>query len=225
MIVDLANETIQVTNAWQKFNELQAVLTDIQDTHAALNSFQSQLTQFINNYNRISQRLSGSEVLDIQIFCKDLRNITKESEDDFNKNRRQVAKIRNLGKNLNNAESNLNDYWSTYANELIEPYHELLELVFQLPEIQRQQKSIQAIKEKLEFYTISIPDTDSKLTEFNNLLHELDQSLSNLQGLSPIISDFLGRVSRGSFTLADISEEILEWCQEDDRGKSFKVSF
>ena len=51
MIVDLANETIQVTNAWQKFNELQAVLTDIQDTHAALNSFQSQLTQFINNYN------------------------------------------------------------------------------------------------------------------------------------------------------------------------------
>lgn len=225
MIVDLADNTRKITNSWQKYKGLQAAQKDIQDTLIDLRTYETQLTLFQNNFKRISPRLSTLQVLEIQIICKDLLNSTKESRMDFEQNKRQVQRIRNLTGRLNKAESNLNDYWSTYANDLIEPYHELLKLVFHLQEVKRQQKTIQTIKENLELHAKSTPNSDSDLAEFDQFLEDLDKSLSNLQGLSPIISDFLERVSRGTFTLIDLNDEILEWCQVDDRGKSFKVGF
>jgi hypothetical protein len=43
--------------------------------------------------------------------------------------------------------------------------------------------------------------------------------------LDPAISDFLNIVFNGEATLADLSDEILAWCRQGNRARTFKITF
>lgn len=225
MIVQLALDTKKQLLEWQKFKRNQTALSDIKDTIERLKVLSEDLSVFEQQYHRIQLRLDEEHVVRIQKFCDELSSKTSNSYENFALKRRQVLEVNNILEKLSELRQSLQAAWHIYAQQQISPRNELYELVKHLPEVYRQRIEIENILNELNRQKAIVPNSDSELLTFDSNLERIDSRLTKLSSLTPNIQLFLEQVSRGNFTLSDLTDEILDWCQRDDRGRAFKVTF
>jgi chromosome segregation ATPase len=225
MVVELALETKDQLLAWQEFKRNQTALSDIKDTRDSLRELSNNLELFEQQYERIKRRLDKEHVIGIQEFCDELSSNSIDSHDDFATKRRQVLEINKISDKVSELHQSLRAAWHLYAQQQLRPRNDLYELVKHLPEVYRQRAHIEKVLTDLNRQKESVPSDDKELLSFDTNLERLDSGLDRLSGLSPSIQLFLDQVRKGNFTLADLTEEILDWCQQDDRGQAFRVTF
>ncbi len=55
-------------------------------------------------------------------------------------------------------------------------------------------------------------------------IHEnITDTITHVDGITPVIQGFLQRTHQGTFSIADLNDEILDWCRVNERGRSFRI--
>jgi len=226
MIVDLCSSANNTLNKWDELNKIANQIARIIETDNALKELQKELENFCEQFSVLTSRIEMETVQSIILDCSGILNDIQESKNNFESQLFwQVTKINNQNLKLNLIQTKLEAAWTKYANEKIDPLHELLTRVFKLQEIKNQKTSIEKLTETLASQANSAPKSEEELKQFDINLKEFEKRLSNLQGLTENIQNFLKEVIAERFTVADLTDEILEWCQIEERGNSFKVIF
>lgn len=225
MIVELTQQTQAKLSAWKQHSQTKEVASHVKATQTTLTKLNQQLISFDQNYRRIAERIAPEHVLAAQNTISNILNELQELHREFAKQRHQVTALGKIAESLKWLEKQVQQAWSIYADQQTRPHKELFELVQHLPEIKRQNHTINSHLRQLETHQQTWPSSDSKLADFDDHLDELSNLLANLSGLAPTIRAFLERVRDGKFTVADLDEEILAWCQQDNRGQAFKITF
>lgn len=225
MIVELAQQTQTKLNTWKQHSQAKDVAGHVKATQTTLAKLNQQLISFDQNYRRVADRIAHEYVLAAQNEISNTLSVLQELHREFAKQRHQVTSLGKIAESLKWLEKQVQQAWSVYADQQTKPHKELFELVQHLPEIKRQNHTINSHLRQLETHQQTWPSNDSELADFDDHLDELSNLLANLSGLAPTIRAFLEKVRDGKFTVADLDEEILAWCQQDNRGQAFKITF
>jgi hypothetical protein len=224
MIVTQAQRVRSQLVTLKKLEEDEKKRKDIEATHSELRQVTSALRQFNTLYQLTRSRLDSEQTSYITSQARQIDEAVEASHQEFTQQRRQVKALQDVKQQVESLTQQTEASWKLYAEGQLNPQLELLELVRQLPEILAQLNEINSLRERLEEFRQRTPYNDVELTEFDRKLRKLVKHLSDLN-LDPAIRDFLGRVLRGEATLDDLSDEILVWCRQGGRAKTFKIAF
>lgn len=172
-------------------------------------------------------RLRFSEK-DMQRFTYTVNGLLRElrtSQQTFEQTRNQEKALSNLSDKMQNLVKEIKSSWRIYAEQQAQQSFELLKLVKYLPEVQDEQEQLTELENRLTVYFDRVPTTPTNLTEFDQSLQELKHRLSNVSGLSESIRLFLQKTLNGQATLADMTDEVLDWCRRGKRAPAFAIRF
>lgn len=224
MIVAQAQKVREQLTTLKKLEEDTENRKDIEATFDELKRVAAALRQFSTLYQPICERLDAEKTSYITTQVGQIAKDIENSQQEFAKKRRQVKALQEANKEVKELTKNAEAGWKLYAESQLKPQSELLSLVRQLPEINKQLKEIDALIARLEVLTQNSPQNAAEVKEFDQKLGKLAERLSKLN-LEPDIEAFLSNVLHGQATLADLSDEILDWCRQGDRAKTFKIAF
>lgn len=196
----------------------------IKATLQALESLQESTTELAELHELIYERLDERWVVQTDERVRTLDRNIQESCDEYHTNRRQVHMLTNIQAQIEQLLKDVKTSWKLYVEAQITPQFELLELVSKLPEVTEQLQELNTQKVHLEQYATGVPSNKMELTEFDRALHNLAHRLSALN-LAPKITHFLTQILKGSATLEMVDDQILSWCRQGNRAKTFRITF
>jgi hypothetical protein len=170
-------------------------------------------------------RLLSDELQHFIFIVEEYIEEIKTSEQNFANNPRQTQALNALLSRIQKLTKKIKEQWRLYAIAQTQQLFELLKLVLPLPEVQAQQHIFIDLQGKLTKFFDYPPDSVYALAEFDQALQELRELLSQIEGLSTGVRAFLQKTLDGQATLADLTDEVLQWCREGEHAKVFVVRF
>jgi chromosome segregation ATPase len=153
----------------------------------------------------------------------DLENIAAKARDlhgQFAYQRKQVQSLASQRKKVEEVQGALDANWSAYAKQVLAPRFELLPLARAFEAANSELSTVEASLRKSSEVA---PTSASQLTNFKANIEKLDELLSSLQSSGPAVKEFLLSVLQGKATLADLSPDVLEWCNSKNLSASFRI--
>lgn len=218
--------TVAVRALLAEVNELQRAASeaeDLQETLDALSTVHDALQAVRQTHDRIADRLSLEENRRLTAMFVQLLEKVWASREDFEQRSRQAVKLRPVDSGATEFAHQLDGAWKTYAHERSFRYAELSALVESLPEMQTKVATLRTYRNRLRELAEHAPISDRELAEFDQKLQQFRLELDRIEGLTPAIVQFLRKVSYGTATLADLSDEVLTWCRSAGRANSFSL--
>jgi hypothetical protein len=209
-------------------NELEQIRDnrkDIADTYQKLKEAGARLRQTVASFSLIKARLTNEQVIEATTRLQTIRDKLKASHEKFAAQYRQVKELDAMGKLIEDLDNFLVQAWASYVLMQTQPHFELLNLVMTLPEVAGQSNTITITQNRLRSASNSLPRKESHLTQFDADLQALQNSLVNLRGLNSSVTNFLHKVQKGTASVADLTDDLLDWCRENERATAFKISF
>lgn len=225
MIVALAESVCQQIREIDALQRFKLVAADIQNTREALQSLKEQVTRLRTLLQLIQTRLAESELRLIQTGLEDCSSRLLRSAAQFEDQQRQSQELQSIQKRIEELYSILQQAWKRYARERVSKPIELHTLVYYLPEVVAQQDQYSTLRQKLEAYKEKAPTSARQLQEFDQSLEQFISLLNGIEGLSEAVKTFLLRTVSGTATLADVTDEVLEWCRQGRRAQAFSIQF
>ncbi len=225
MIVALAQDTAVTVQQWQTFKQDQQTAEDIKATLDKLRTLDRRLELLARSYRLIAKYLTTEMIQYVQEQLQALLSNLDELQAQFNRRRDLVSNIAAYLQNAAGIEDQLKRFWYLYASEQINRQSELYDLIKNLPEVKKQRNNIEKLLSKLQAQQQNLPNSAPELEEFDQRLAQVSQSMESLQSLSASIQEFLRKVGRNECTIADLSEDVLVWCWQENRAHNFKVTF
>ncbi|GHO61353.1 hypothetical protein KSC_002450 [Ktedonobacter sp. SOSP1-52] len=225
MIVSLSQEVCQQIQEIDYLERLKNNLTSIQATFDALVRFKEVAVQLKALVILQKGRLAEPIVQDIgsamEQLVRDVDASAKRQESQL----RQVKELAQLQRGAQELIDDLKAHWKLYAQGYTRETFELLRLVSYLPEVEAQQATYETLTLRLQHYIEHIPLTPAQLLEFDECLRQLNQHLSDIQGLSSDVKKFLENILKDQATLADLTDEVLHWCRQGEHASAFFIGF
>jgi DNA repair ATPase RecN len=160
------------------------------------------------------------------IYATDtLLRALRASQQAFGQTPNQEKALSNLSEKMQSLVKEIRNSWRIYAEQQTQQSFELLKLVKYLPEVQNEQAQLTELQNHLTAFFERVPTTPANLTEFDQSLQALKHHLSNVSGLSESVRQFLQKTLSGQATLADMTDEVLDWCRQGKRGSAFTIRF
>lgn len=225
MIVALAQETAVTVQQWQTFKQDQQTAEDIKATLIKLRELDRRLELLERSYRLIDGYLTPGMIQDVKEPLRTLLTNLDELQAQFSYRRDLVSAISAYLQNVSGIEKQLERFWYLYASEQIGRQSELYDLIKNLPEIRQQRSIIEQALHDLREQQQRLPGSTLELERFNQRLAKLGQSMESLRSLPPSIQEFLHKVGGNECTIADLTEEVLVWCRQENRARTFRVTF
>jgi DNA repair ATPase RecN len=225
MIISLSQEVCQQIQEIDRLERLKNNLSSLRATLDELIRLREIVLQLKALIILQNGRLSESVIQSTKSGIERLSRDVQASADKLEDQPRQVKELTLLQRRTQDLINNLKDSWKLYAEECTRETLELHRLVSYLPEVETQQTTYQALIAHLEHYKEHIPLTPAQLTDFDECLQQLNQYLSNIEGLSTAVKKFLEKVLKDQATLANLTDEVLQWCRQGAHAQAFVVGF
>ena len=225
MIVTLAHNIQSQINCRNELEQIRDNKKNIADTYQVLEEVSALLSQAITSFNLIKPLLTDEQVAQIIAEIQAIDKRLKTSHTKFTTKHRQVKELNSLKTLVQNLNKSLERGWYSYASAKTYPHFELLKLVEQLPEVTEQITTIAPLQKKLQSAPGKLPRRTSDLDQFKKELQLLQDSLVNLSTLNSEVTQFLRKVQKGSASIADLTDDVLAWCRENERAATFKINF
>lgn len=225
MIVALAQETAVTVRQWQTFSQDQQTAEDIKASLDKLRELDRRLELLERSYRLIDGYLTAEMIQDVKEPLRTLLTSLDELQAQFSRRRDLVSAIKAYLQNVSGIEKQLERFWYLYASEQIDRQSELYDLIKNLPEIKQKRSIIEQALNDLREQQQHLPGSAPDLERFNQRLAKVSQSMESLQSLPPSIQEFLRKVGRNECTIADLTEEVLSWCRQENRARTFRVTF
>lgn len=223
MIVPLLTQAQAVLGTYTQFQQDRDQSNRYSETLIALRAVHSSVAAFAESYHHVAPRIRDYLPLVYNARISAVRNKLRESRVRFASTPWQVAALKTIQNEITSLNSDLLAAWKTYATNQVKPKLELYDLLKELPEVQRNQATFTQILAELTRQAGVVPRNSRELMQFDSRLDRITTTLTEVQGITPVIQDFLRRSHLGTFTVADLNDEILSWCRVNDRGRSFNI--
>lgn len=199
----------------------------LRSTQEKLREVGSVIERFAKHYSLVAPCLAKAMVdavpVDFGNRIADCRQRLLESKASFAKSPYQVTALSRVLADINKLDQELLLLWKRYVDRTIRPKRELYDLLAELEEIQKNKEFFEQSFTTLQESAEALPNSKSQLESFDSKLTRITVLLTSVDGITPVIQDFLTRVHTGTFTIADLNDEILAWCRVNDRGRSFRI--
>lgn len=225
MIVSLAQEVCQQVQEIDHMERLKNNMTAIEATFDALIQLKDTVMQLKGLVILLNGRLAEHIVQDVVSGMRRLVRDIQISAEKLESQPRQVKELTQSQKKAQGLIDDLKAHWKIYAEEYTRETLELLRLVDHLPEVEAKQTTYQALTLHLRHYIGYTPLAPAQLIEFDEYVQQLNQHLSNIEGLSADIKKFLENVLKDQATLADLTDEVLQWCRQGEHARAFVIGF
>jgi hypothetical protein len=225
MIVELARSIQEKQFQKGQLDIAALARNDIEATRTALMRLQKAFVGLAQSYSLLRDRLPPTFAALLREQLSDIAKEVHKSSLNFEENSRQVTALDKISDRIAKLASSIRDSWAAHATALMRPYTELLALVGSLPEIVAQEESLRLLLSRLTDLSAMLPQSASQIAAFDNDLHQLSAQLAELENLAPEVKSFLRKVVDGQATVADLSPEVLAWCQDHSHASTFTISF
>jgi len=223
MIIERLAQAQGVLSTYTQFRQDHQQTKQLDSTLEVLKGLHQLAETFVERYRNIVPRLDGYLPLDFDDRILALQQKIVNSHNDFATSPWQVNSVNAIQSDLKKLLDQMKSAWTIYATQTIQPKQELYGLLKELPEVRRSSLLVERMLRTLDDQTRILPTTAHDLERFDDQLNEVTLVLTNVEGITDVVSDFLFRVHQGTFTIADLSDEILAWCRINNRGASFKI--
>lgn len=225
MITNLVNNVQAQIIRRNELEKRQENKKDIAESYQKLVNISQLLRETIASFQLIKPRLTDNQVTEATGQIRAIHIKLKESHEKFTTQFRQIRELMAIEKSVQDLQSFLNQAWASYVLIQTRPHFDLLDLVENLPEVSIQGGIVTPVRQRLQAHSNKLPRRETHLTQFDADLQALQNSLANLSGLDLAVTEFLRRVQKGTASVADLTDEVLAWCQENERARVFKISF
>jgi len=225
MIVTLANGIQAQISRRNELEQRRENRKNIADSYQKLSATSKLLQETIASFQLVQPRLTNDQIDEVKRKLQNIQNRLKESREEFITEYRQVQRLSAVEKLVQDLQSFLARSWASYVLEQTQPHFDLLNLVEKLPEVTIQGNTITPLRQRLQSASNQLPQKVTRLAQFDSDLQALQNSLTNLSGLSAEVTEFLRRIQKGTASVADLTDEALAWCRENERAGAFKISF
>jgi DNA repair ATPase RecN len=221
MIVRLSQEVCQQLQTIDDIETLKNNEESIKATLKALTKVKESVATLVTLLTLLRERLPAQDVYGLDYLVREL----KASRERFDTEPRQTKALSSILESIQKLVREVKSQWQTYAKERVHEPLELLKLVENLPEVKAQREAYDELKTRLGRYTREPPLTVDQLTDFDRSISILVQSLNNIDGLNSEVKIFLQKTLNGEATLADLTDEVLQWCRQRGHARIFAVKF
>jgi hypothetical protein len=119
----------------------------------------------------------------------------------------------------------LKESWKAYAEPKVAPLNELSRIAGLLPAMENELPVIRAVVARLCTALKVVPKDAAGVDAFHKDVDLAADLLRDLRGLDPAARDFISKVQTGAATLADVTPEVLRWCQHERLSPLLTVRF
>lgn len=225
MIVELANEACRQLDDLDALEIAKKEANDIHATLKELANIKTIAIQLSELCSLLSGRLPLRDIQSVEI-PKILKSIQgSHAKFSHDRERRQVPTLRDIVSKLQALVVKIEGLWRKYAESLVNPHFELLDLVRYLPEVREQEAILNGLKNHLQHYAAILPRTEAELLDFDQKFDQLKSRLANLENLHPDVRSFLRKAYNHQATVADLTDEVIQWCRQGEHAKVFQISF
>lgn len=225
MIVSTSTSVMNLVKLKRQLEKSQEEINDIRDTIKGLGQVQTQTDELLKLYILVYEDISDGTQSKIKLGVKDSIDQLNNSLREFSSVRRQTNTLNGIVRNLTRYKADTETSWKLAVEAMLQPYFELFNLVQQLPEFTTQNSELLLLKIKLAQYKTNIPKNTLEMRDFRQKFEKFKKLLSSVEGLTPKIQNFLAKVVNGTAVLADMDQEILDWCSQSGRNRVFLVKF
>jgi DNA repair exonuclease SbcCD ATPase subunit len=225
MIVSTSIKVQELVKQKRLLEKSQEEINDIRETIKGLGQVQYQTDGLRNLYVIIYEDISEANRSKVKVSAKDSIDQLHNSLREFSNVRRQTNTLFGITKNLTRLKADMEVSWKLAAEEMMHPYFDLFNLVQQLPEFSSQNTQLTELKYRLSQYKDAIPKNAQEMRDFKQRFERFKKALSSVEGLTPKIQEFLAKVANGTAVLANMDQEILDWCSQSNRSHVFQIRF
>lgn len=225
MIISLVQETRQLIQEIDVRESAKSMAESVQETLAALAVLKEKMTQLTTQLQLLRTRLPIIEVQTALGYCKYGSTQMQRSAEQFRIQPRQKNELQAVQKQIEKALDSLQKAWQNYVSERTREPFELYMLVCYLPEVTARQTAYDELKSKLALAKDTVPASWQQLEVFDRTIEQFTQMLGEIQGLNEAVKRFLLKTLSGTASLADVTDEVLEWCRQGQHAQTFAIQF
>jgi hypothetical protein len=225
MIVSISQRISQELDEIQRLERILNEAGAVRATLELLGEIEPVAVRSTATFRLISDRLPVAQVGVLRSQFGVAKQLVKASHQDFSKERRQVQALNAVSVGLRSVTEGLQRDWQDYSQQQVQPQADLLRLVESLPELADQIEDLRGLHRQLASFVVRTPVCQEDLDNFDQTLARLQVRLARLEGLSDGVKKFLRRVLNDEATIADLSEEVLNWCRPPSRVTAFRIAF
>lgn len=226
MILDLIEKTHIQLQAYIQAQAQKNQQEAIQNTCSEIIKLEKELDNFLKAYQLRKHFLSDDIIQSTKEDINNIKKLLQESETDFseNKNYKQSITLGAIQKSIETAKNNIRRAWMIYVQQQIQPYQELARIADTLPQMKEKTGQIESLIQQLEGIAKKLPNKNT-WSEFESKKQQLAILLDNLHGLGEEKRKFLEMVRSMRASVADLTPDLLKWCNEQDISSSLVVRF
>lgn len=223
MIVALAKETCALIREVEERQQAKNMLESVNETFGLLATLNENAAQLQTTLQLLHTRLSQAElnaVIEIGMRCGRQLN---QSAERFLLQPRQKSEIQSVQTQLQKAWDLLKKSWGAYVERRIQEPLKLYLQIAELPGVKERKSVYDDIQSKLAIIQKTLPTTQKYLDDFEQTVMQFKSMLQEIGELSEAVKAFLDKIANGTASLDDVTDEVLQWCRQDQRGKAFSV--
>ncbi|MEO9028099.1 MAG: hypothetical protein ABI413_04715 [Ktedonobacteraceae bacterium] len=225
MIVSLVQETRQLTQEIVVRENAKSMVESVQETLSILAILRGKASQLQTHLQILRARLPTMDVQTALDNCKYGNIQLRDSASRFSIQPRQKNELQAVQKQIEKALSGLQKAWQSYASERTREPFELYILVGYLPEVAARQVVYDELKRKLTTASETVPSSWQQLQTFDQTIEQFTQMLGEIEGLNEAVKGFLLKTLSGTASLADVTDEVLQWCRQGQHARTFSIRF
>src|SRR5579885_580225 len=214
MIVALVQETCQILQEIDTRENAKSIAESVQETLGALETLKERVHQLQGHVQVLRSRLPPSEVQAALEVSQQCAQQIRHHASRFAIQPRQKNELQSVQNHIQRALAGLQKAWKSYAMERTHEPFELYVLVCHLPEVEAQQARYNELKHHLQVASEIMPSSEQQLQAFDQAIEQFTRMLGEIRGLNEAVKAFLLKTLGGTATLADVTDDVLQWCRQ-----------
>lgn len=225
MLVELVANVDDVLGKRSQLLQDRALATDIKATRESLSKLNAALEQLAYQASFLVPRLDQDVAEQIAGQAVALLEQLEASEREFSRVRRQAKSLDQLSTQVRDLQRTLEREWIGYISAEHLRLKDQYRLVEHLPEMVAQKGDIDRHLQIVWQFARGAPLNMADMKALDRAVDRLRELLLSSTSLPMEVQAFLGDVASGTCTLADLTDEILAWCRQQERARVFKITY
>jgi hypothetical protein len=224
MIVATARKATEHLTTINKLQKASEDTQNIEETLAALRDLKSATRDLMSLYDVLRTRLPQEYMQGLDVRLTTLAQRVRSSHQTFDMQRRQAPQLRLIKSDVQSITQDLQNSWRALVSTVLNPAAEIIGIIRVIPDMREPSANLIKLHDQLRAMTLLPLRTPQQVAEFDARAGQLQTLLSELEGISPAVIAFLKTVLDQKATIADLSDEVLAWCRQAGRDRSFRIT-
>lgn len=132
--------------------------------------------------------------------------------------------IQSLSNDISELHRQLEQGWLVFVQATL-PGSDTTQLMKSIPELAPRIPHFTKLRDEVSKLATKLPTTEAEFSVVQKKINDLHEIVNQVEDVPPSVKLFIRKVQSNQASLADLTDEVWEWCSEsEDRLRAFKIS-